>query len=751
MLDCSACTRRAIRALAADVLTTSRPHPRLLLTPHLTHRRSSTAAGTSASNTGTPYLNAAQLRHEQKTSSDDFVPLVRRHEVGETRNSLDASSLETTSAAASRARAVRKELQWLADPGKFADHVHYMLRSDRPEHALELCAAASVKMQCVVAWNHCLDWHMQQGRIEDAMDIYNDMKKRAQFPDAYTHTLLLRGLAGQSSPDKPVKVLDKHVSRALALYHSMGVSTSRVQPTIIHTNAALKVCSFGHDMDALWSIAGKIPEQGPGAADHITYSILLNALRHEIQRQSVHVGHAAASAPRERATNEGRRVWMEVVRKWRGGLIKLDEELVGAMARLLLISDRLTDWDDVLSLVQQTMQIERLVAPYGSPERQTGHVPRQQVEADDGEILELSASAQREHDGYVDTPAAKVFKTVTVLPPPDAADSKRSPRTLAYVTPGNDTLSVLIEACTLMRTPKTAAAYWSLLTKEHNVQPDVHNFNAQLRLLHKNRASAQAARLLTEDLPASGVTPMRLTFRFAMDTCQRDHKNPSSLAHATSILNVMEQTLPDLDVETVKKYLSLALNTATGPAVVSALKRLDSVTENLRSRLLYGPSQTQTPQNEVKSKEEALGFMNMMVGAIDTIMNRGLVPREEYELWHRRRSRTVQFVQRGMQVVDASERKLLAGGKLDLQGRNGYKKLDLSGRREPAEGSGVENRVRAAGRADVRHFDRRVKAEPVGGRGGSREKDYGGYVGAGRGWRSTPSDNSGASAADAGM
>lgn len=98
------------------------------------------------------------------------------------------------------------------------------------------------------------------------------MKKRAQFPDSYTYTILLRGLS-----------INAHFSgvlqKALSIYHSLSAPNSRVEPSIIHTNAALRVCARALDMDALWGVAAKIPETGAGAANATTYNTIINAIR----------------------------------------------------------------------------------------------------------------------------------------------------------------------------------------------------------------------------------------------------------------------------------------------------------------------------------------------------------------------------------------------------------------------------------------------------------------------------------------
>jgi hypothetical protein len=196
------------------------------------------------------------------------------------------------------------------------------------------------------------------------------MKKRQQFPDSYTYTILLRGLS-----------INAHESgalgKALSIYHSMSAPNSRVEPSIIHTNAVLKVCARAVDMDALWGIVGKIPEKGAGSANAITYVTIINAIRQSLLL-GMPVGETAEqlAVRKEQSIVEGRRIWEEIVAKWRNADLIIEEELVCAMGRLLLIGARPRDWDDVLSLVEQTMDIPRFVPRLGSPERTTAGFPR---------------------------------------------------------------------------------------------------------------------------------------------------------------------------------------------------------------------------------------------------------------------------------------------------------------------------------------------------------------------------------------
>ncbi|KAK3724142.1 hypothetical protein LTR37_001264 [Vermiconidia calcicola] len=538
-------------------------------------------------------------------------------------------------------KAFKIELKYLTDTFKLAEHVQYTLRCEKPEKALDLCRLASKKQEVIVSWNHCIDWHIQRGKVDDAMKIYNEMKKRAQFPDSYTYVLLLRGLAKAQHWARHVK--ESNVVKAVSIYNSMSSPTSRVKPSIMHANAVLKVCSQALDLDAMWGVVNQLPAHGGGAPDHMTYAILLHAIRHgAFGRDPDNVDAAQISARRMKAVQEGRAIWRDVIAKWRGGEIQIDEELVCAMGRLLLMSNRLQDWDDVLNLIQQTMNVTRLVPPLGDANRRIEHVPQE----DDGRLPE--AESEEDSEGYKDSPSTKAFLPVH----PHRRDSAYPdrPTSLAWCTPGNPTLSLLIGACTLLRIPKTAVSYWDLLTSPsgpHKLQPDIANFHAQLRLFSRNRASAKALALLRDAMPAAHITPTKHTFRIAMATCMRDKKNNSVLEHATGIINLMEKTLADPDAKTLINYLDLAVYTDSGPKITATLDRLDPIVHNLRSRVTYGADDTGISlKDHADEKQEILHFFRTMVGVIDTLRFRGLVPRESFPHWHGRRAQLDSFIGR---------------------------------------------------------------------------------------------------------
>ncbi|KAM0720446.1 hypothetical protein Q7P37_004582 [Cladosporium fusiforme] len=640
MFECRSCALRCVRAVAGDSAIARQPlQQRLLLTPHLHQKASRRSASTAAA--------------QQDTLGDAFDEAE-----GEAISAQNALTMQPAQQLSNRQKGIqienRKqleiELRYLKDPLKLSEHVKYTLRCEKPEKALDLCRLASKSMSCVVSWNAVIDWLMRKYKVNDAIKVYNEMKKRAQFPDSYTYMMVLRGLGFKSHVSQPVK--EENVSKAIAIYTSMNAPNSRVKPSILHTNATLNVCALALDMDALWSIAGQIPQKGPAAPDRMTYTIILNAIRHAAYgKNPADVPVEQVAAVRQKAVDEGRRVWLDIVRKWRAGEVKIDEDLVCSMGRLLLTSRRMEDWDNVLDLVQQTMNIKRLIAPIGSPERQTQHIRQEEVPepeiAEDGEVDE---------DGYIDAPAKQAFKKVTPIQPEHA--TSKGTKALLWAEPGPQTVSLLVDACKHMRIPKTASEYWELLTSQYDVAPDLENFDRQLRLFATNRASAKAARLLRDELPAAGVEPKNSTYRFAMNACRRDMKNPHVLEHATTVIDVMEENSADPDTQTLTEYLSLAITTDDGPKIVAAINRLDPIVHNLRSRMSYGPDRRMSEEADVRDLKQACVFLQTLIGTIDTLMHRELVPRDQYQIWHARRADLTQFMGNAKRRAEKRERNL---------------------------------------------------------------------------------------------
>lgn len=76
---------------------------------------------------------------------------------------------------------VRKQLWYLQDPLKLAQHIRKTLRDDDIEIAQALVQGASKYMQCTVSWNHLIEWYLNKGKIKYAFRIYNEVKHISQL------------------------------------------------------------------------------------------------------------------------------------------------------------------------------------------------------------------------------------------------------------------------------------------------------------------------------------------------------------------------------------------------------------------------------------------------------------------------------------------------------------------------------------------------------------------------------------------
>jgi hypothetical protein len=465
------------------------------------------------------------------------------------------------------------------------------------------------------------------------------MKKRAQFPDSYTYTILLRGLSINAHTSGVL-------SKALSIYHSLSAPNSRVEPSIIHTNAALRVCARAMDMDALWGVAGKIPENGPNAANVVTYLTIINAIRQNlIVNKPTGETEDEAAARRERGIMEGRRMWEDIVARWRNADMKLDEELVCAMGRLLLVGARPRDWDDVLSLVEQTMDVPRLVPRLGTMERTAAGFPRLRAP-------HTPAQFRFDDDHLAPDKTPTRGDEFLALMPQGVGKAISNP--LSYVRPGNNTLSIVQEACQKIVANKAAEEYWDLLTDPttYGIVPDVNNLHMRLRNLRQNRASASALALLEDDMVGKGITPKPGTFRIALSTCVRDKNNHNSLRNAGQMLQIMLKTLEDADAKAVGMYAELALTfpLAKGQDLVDALTVLQPVVKSIRLQLGVGGAHSfgRAGATYLKGEErqDAISTLRKVYAVYDRLLFSNLLPEERKAPFKEERARLGSFIQR---------------------------------------------------------------------------------------------------------
>jgi hypothetical protein len=417
------------------------------------------------------------------------------------------------------------------------------------------------------------------------------MKKRSQHPDAYTYSLLLRGLARNSAH------VPTAVAKALSLYHGMSGPASRVSPSIIHTNAALLVCARAHDMDALWSIANSIPETGPNTADHVTFTTIFNALKADAELSGIRRDpktHRPIATPE--TIIQARQLWGGIKTRWRSGELMIDENMVCAMGRLLLIGGRPQDWDDVLSLVEQTMDIQRRAPTLRSGKIRDedgeeldanviGNIPRKAVDE-----VELDAGSEfapiPRDDGFAPIARTRSGRFNSQNPKLSNVSS------FMFAIPTNQTLSLVLEACEKMVLKRAADKYWAFFTDRTGpgIKPDSANCHSYLRIMRTAKSSQEAVQFIRTQMHLMAEPK---TYRIAMSTCVRNKLSPNVMIEAAELMDMMTNRLGHLDLTACCMWMELGLHSPNGKDTLVAVERLGPQQINLPRMFKDGDKDTQ--------------------------------------------------------------------------------------------------------------------------------------------------------------
>ncbi|KAH6715403.1 hypothetical protein BKA61DRAFT_604435 [Leptodontidium sp. MPI-SDFR-AT-0119] len=552
---------------------------------------------------------------------------------------------------------IRHHLTYLSDPLKLADFVRQELRRDKFDFAQELVRTASKNTKCVVSWNHLVEWQLMKGKMNAAISTYNEMKKRAQVPDAYTYTILFRGCVEHKDSGHALpKVMD--------IYNSMLAEKSPVKPNTIHMNCVLKMCSRAGNIDALFAVASQFAQHGLTAANNLSFTIMLNALRLD----SVSASRGSLTPMEKRARHRdsiarSRDVWADVIDRWRKGDIWIDEELVSTMGRLLLIGQE-DDKDDIFSLIEQTMNIPRQIPKLGTPERARVepasqgdvHEPIRTFNKSKVEEEASESVLNSQDPGAAVDPRAS-FEVVK-------APVTKEDGIAMYAKPGQNSLSLVLQAALDLKLKAPATAYWNIFTKTYLVQPDGENFHAYMRILRMARASTEMIEILsqmsTQDMEVK-------TFRLAMATCARDKRNPNSFSNANKVLDTMTRAIPQPDVQALEQYLEVAIESpakekiqnAQGEQILRALNRLNPSFINLKAAMQFTSSGlgSKTASERMQLIDGIISLASGMVRAFDLLMNKALVPREKYGDLTKERSKMSAFITRYQHVKAGSGNK----------------------------------------------------------------------------------------------
>ncbi|KAI0911573.1 hypothetical protein F4823DRAFT_623467 [Ustulina deusta] len=495
----------------------------------------------------------------------------------------------------SAAWAARKELAYLGDPLHIANRVKLALNKDNFELAAMITRQASRDNNVTVSWNHLIDYQLGNGRIHAALKLYNDMKKRAQLPNAQTFTIIFRGCAKSPHPKLAL-------GEAVKLYQNM-LTVGRIKPNTIHLNAVLQVCAKVEDLDSMFSILSSAddPLRSP---NNLTYTTIFNAMRMAVDKAPA--DHDRSGSLTDEEIQKGKQdtikrakaIWEEVMSRWRSGSLVIDEELVCAMGRILLMGGY-TDIDSIESLIEQTMMISRA----------------------DNKGLSGREGAES---------AASALPRPVIKAPGAPA--------IAHALPGNNSLSMILEALEKTRRTTKAIKYWNIFTLHYNVVPDVENWVRVLKVYQCGKNSGRAASAL-QGIPSDMLTQKHV--RLAMKTCLRDNLNKSSLDNATAVLKTMGQTLSIPDVLSLRAYLQVAhasKRSFDSEAKQDYAAAMDSWAKSLAAALehLFGPYQavakkcvieapnTSDPkalEQAQNSKAEVVALARKMSAAYDILMS----------------------------------------------------------------------------------------------------------------------------------
>ncbi|KPM46178.1 hypothetical protein AK830_g334 [Neonectria ditissima] len=591
ILSCSASLRRAVQQLPPQRVVLERTA--LLQTRSLLHQTQPRFSSTTPPVDNSPVANPSVASPSQVTASIK----------AEAPQNLDVNAVdpEEPSVAAKKAkekleRAVKKNLPYLEDPWKLGQYVNDALAKDRYDEALLLTQKASAKDQVVVSWNHLINYQLEKQQLRNAVKLYNEMKKRAQLPNMQTYSIMFRGFAKSQHPKLAVSEAIRH--------YQILLKDSRLEPNSIHLNAVLNVCSRAGDLDSMFSIADTINES-TRAADSFTYTTIINALRYNLLGDIKDLPDEQKNDNITKAIGRAKTIWEEVIGKWRQGRLVLDEEVVCAMGRLLIMAPDRIQKREVLDLIEQTMNIPNISK------------------------AELVSAAD--------------FRTKGLA----RANAKLAHR-VAWVKPDRNTLALVLTTLASSKLTTCGIKYWNVLVREHGIQPDMDNWMRMFGMLKVAKASAHACDIL-EIVPDEYINARN--YQIAMETCVRDNINLNAIKNANKALDSMVKRLRVPDPHTMRLFLRVSLvshyqlrarsekgdligaKRDYGIQITDALARLWEPYRKLHNHYfnVVKPKDDKAQAILYNDKREVIALARIMYGAFNKVIQQGMLPEADLQ------------------------------------------------------------------------------------------------------------------------
>lgn len=393
----------------------------------------------------------------------------------------------------------------------------------------------------------------------------------------------------------------------------------------------LSVCQRHIDIKMLWRIAGDLPEEGPGAPDMTTYSIILGALQFAAREDIMKIAVNDIDKILDRKAQmviEAKRIWADVIYRWSKEQLPLDNHVVNAMANVLLdgASDR--DFYDVMALYHQTMRIPILskipppTTSRGARRKIVYESKSHAVTTPEGdEVPFVDEDNQLLRWGQKEKPAEELEEeeeeNFDTLFDPVVSESGD----LTYPQFGSKELTLTLDAChNMFQGASTGSLYWDYCTREsspNRIEPDALAFITYFRLLRYTRSSKTAVRVMREQMLPSGQAHGK-AFHIALSSCRRDTRNLSVLSNADELLELMRQAMILPDPRALEGYMDLIRSLSETPHVLLKIGQL-ATSEGSGARSL----QTLGRKLQAKLRLHALATLRPHVAQLHEAMERG--------------------------------------------------------------------------------------------------------------------------------
>lgn len=632
MFTCRACTRRALTILVESSLPSGANRIPLR----------QCAASTQAASVRTYATTNAAATEEspfdtfEEGNNGDATDKSKGYKAKKPKHKLSKS----------KELSVSKRLQFMDDPFHIANEVQRILAQDKFDEAALLTREASKKYKTTVAWNHLIDYQMKNLKLHAAIKTFNEMKKRSQLPNAQTYTIIFSGCALSPHPKLAV-------SEAVKLYNNM-LASERMHPNIKHMNAVLMVCAKAEDIDTMFTII-KTADAQERSPNNFTYTTILNALRAIVdkpQRRDMPVPDRTEEI--QETIQRAKAIWEEVMKKWREASLVVDQELVCAMGRILLMGNY-HDNVAVFDLIEQTIGIPK------DPER---------LSAIAWKAVKEEREVLSDEQEFSKTPRSRL---VTV--------DKRSK--LSQVQPGNNALSMVMTAIENSGKTNLARRYWIIFAKMHGITPDANAWYSLFRALRRGKSSTKTAEYLAE-MPKDMMS-VKL-FRTAMLTCVRDNLNKSSFNNATQVLETMITAIRIPDMMVLRNYLRVAYANRRLFEELAEQKDPNSAKQAWGRQMCVALENLWEPY-QIAAKQ-------LTHGRLGPVKDEASVPDTEKEIWTRESGLRTELA--------ALARKMIAA----------HDRIISESLVPPAVAKRIEPRRNALNRFVVKYFEDREKYEP---------------------------------------